>query len=177
MGRRSPLTHTLSTPHAPRPHPPQAVPDLMQVEKDFIEKLDIVKPEVKLPKELPEPHKEKQLVRVWGVGRERVREGVIFFSIPSQYPPSCRPPTQTNKHKNQITTTGLPPGRPQGRRRQEGRTRQAGQVLGTQPQDHGECVFFFEFFFLLSSCHSLPVLSLGPNLTTRPFTPTPSLTQ
>lgn len=69
----------------------------MQVEKDFIEKLDIVKPEVKLPKELPEPHKEKQLVRVWGVGRERVREGVIFFPFPPNiHPHAAHPHKQTN---------------------------------------------------------------------------------
>ena len=33
------------------------------MEKDLIEKIDILKPDLDLPKELPEMHKEKKLVR------------------------------------------------------------------------------------------------------------------
>ena len=40
---------------------PQVVPDFRQIEKDIINKAEIAKPDVELPKEIPEPHMEKKL--------------------------------------------------------------------------------------------------------------------
>ena len=74
MGERGrpppcPPTHPPTTlfplpPPPPRPPPPpspQVVPDFRQIEKDIINKADIAKPDVELPKEIPEPHMQKKL--------------------------------------------------------------------------------------------------------------------
>ena len=104
----------------------QVIPDFHQIERDLIEKVDIMKPDVELPKELPEPHHEKKLVREsvgGGVEGEGEGEGetdwgcllispfffaVVLLSLHTTPVPSPAPPLHNPRTRSSPPSRSSP---------------------------------------------------------------------